>query len=65
LYRRSRNLIVLLHIFRKDTGKIPQAEIEVAKARWRDFRARMEAPSAGRRGRPDTTRPEGLTGVYQ
>jgi phage-related protein len=44
LYRRSRNLIVLLHIFRKDTGKVPQAEIEVAKARWRDFRARMDAP---------------------
>lgn len=44
LYRRSRNLIVLLHIFRKDTGRIPQAEIEVAKARWRDFRARMDAP---------------------
>lgn len=44
LYRRSRNLVVLLHIFRKDTGKIPQAEIEVAKTRWRDFRARMDAP---------------------
>jgi phage-related protein len=44
LYRRSRNLIVLLHIFRKDTGKVPQAQIEVAKARWRDFRARMDAP---------------------
>ena len=45
LYRRSRNLVVLLHIFRKDTGKIPQAEIEVAKARWRHFRARMDAPT--------------------
>ena len=44
LYRRSRHLIVLLHIFRKDTGRVPQAEIEVAKARWRDFRARMDAP---------------------
>lgn len=47
LYRRSRNLLVLLHIFRKDAGRVPQAEIEVAKARWRDFRARMDAP--GRR----------------
>jgi phage-related protein len=44
LYRRSRNLIVLLHIFRKDTGKVPQAEIEVAHARWTDFRGRMDAP---------------------
>jgi phage-related protein len=43
LYRRSRNLIVLLHIFRKDTGKIPPAEVEVAKARWTDFRTRMDA----------------------
>jgi phage-related protein len=42
LYRRSKNLIVLLHIFRKDSGKIPQAEIEIAKARWRDFKARMD-----------------------
>lgn len=44
LYRRSRNLIVLLHIFRKDTGRIPPSEIEIAKTRWRDFRARMDAP---------------------
>lgn len=43
LYRRSRNLIVLLHIFRKDTGKAPRAEIEIAEARWRDFGARMDA----------------------
>lgn len=44
LYRRSRNLIVLLHIFRKDTGRVPQGEIEIAMARWKDFRARMDAP---------------------
>lgn len=43
LYRRSRNLIILLHIFRKDSGKIPRADIETAKSRWRDFRARMDA----------------------
>ncbi|MGH2829192.1 MAG: type II toxin-antitoxin system RelE/ParE family toxin [Actinomycetota bacterium] len=47
LYRRSRNLIVLLHIFRKDTGKVPAAEINVAVARWRDFQERMDSP--GRR----------------
>jgi phage-related protein len=43
LYRRSRNLIVLLHIFGKDTGKIPQGEIDLAKNRWDDFKARMDA----------------------
>lgn len=43
LYRRSRNLIVLLHIFRKDTGRIPQGEIDLAKKRWDDFKARMDA----------------------
>jgi phage-related protein len=43
LYRRSRNLVVLLHIFRKDTGAIPRAEIEVALDRWVDFKARIDA----------------------
>ena len=41
LYRRSRNLIVLFPIFRKDSGKIPRAEIEVARERWLDFSKRM------------------------
>lgn len=49
LYRRSRNLLVLLHIFRKDTGKVPQTEIEIAEARWNDFRQRMDT---SRRRRP-------------
>jgi phage-related protein len=43
LYRRSRNLIVLLHMFRKDTGRIQHEDIETAKARWDDFKKRMEA----------------------
>lgn len=43
LYQRSRNLVVLLHVFRKDTGKVPNAEIETAKRRWEDFRTRMGA----------------------
>jgi hypothetical protein len=51
-YRRSRNLIVLLHIFRKDRGKIAQEDIDLAKARWRDFKARMDA---GRRRPPRAT----------
>lgn len=43
LYRRSKRLIVLLHVFPKKTGKLPKAEIELAKQRWDDFKARMEA----------------------
>ena len=43
LYRRSERLIVLLHVFRKTTGKLPAAEIEVAQKRWEDFKARMDA----------------------
>src|ERR1700736_6668390 len=41
LYRRSRNLFVLLQAFPKATAAIPQREIEVAKERWNDFVARM------------------------
>jgi phage-related protein len=44
LYRRSGNLIVLLHMFRKDTGKVPEREIEIARTRFADFKARMDAP---------------------
>ena len=43
VYRRSRNLFVLLHVFRKDTGKVPDAELRVARERWDDFKARMDA----------------------
>jgi len=43
LYRRSQNLIILLHVFRKDTGRIPDREIETAKERWADFVTRMNA----------------------
>jgi len=43
LYRRSRNLVVLLHIFRKDTGKIPKAAIAIARKRWSGFKSRMDA----------------------
>lgn len=49
LYRRSRNLIILLHIFRKDTGAIPESEIRIAEERWADFHARMNVE---RRRRP-------------
>jgi phage-related protein len=43
LYRRSRNLIVLLHMFRKDTARLPEREIQVARERWADFQERMDA----------------------
>jgi phage-related protein len=43
IYRRSGNLIVLLHALRKRSKKIPRADIEIAKQRWADYKARMEA----------------------
>jgi phage-related protein len=43
LYQRSRNLLILLHIFRKDTGRLPDQEVQVARERWNDFKARMDA----------------------
>jgi phage-related protein len=46
LYCRSRNLIVLLHMFRKDTGKLPAREIGIAKGAL----ARFQGPH----GRPAT-----------
>lgn len=42
LYRRSELFLILLHAFRKDTGKVPESEKVVARARWADFRARMD-----------------------
>jgi phage-related protein len=47
LYRRSGNLIVLLHVFPKAERAIPPAEIRIAERRWADLRDRMEP---GRRG---------------
>jgi phage-related protein len=43
LYRRSGQLIVLLHFFAKRSAKIPNREIEIARKRWGDFEARMDA----------------------
>jgi len=43
LYRRSKRLIVLLHVFPKKTGKLPQTDIKIAQERWADFKARMDA----------------------
>lgn len=43
LYRRSGRLIVLLHVSAKRSAKIPKREIETARKRWADFKARMDA----------------------
>jgi phage-related protein len=43
LYRRSGNLIVLLHMVRKGTSKLPEADIALAEKRWADFKQRMDA----------------------
>jgi phage-related protein len=43
LYRRSESLFILLHAFRKTTAQIPGQEKAIARARWEDFKARMDA----------------------
>lgn len=43
LYRRSKRLVVLLHIFQKKTKKVPEADARIARRRWDDFKTRMEA----------------------
>lgn len=43
IYRRSKNLFVLLHMFRKDTGKIQEGDKAIARSRWADFKERMDA----------------------
>jgi phage-related protein len=45
LYRRSGRLLVLLHIFPKRSAKIQRRDILVAQERWKDFKARMDAPT--------------------
>lgn len=42
LYRRSGNLFVLLHAFRKSTQSVPQADTRIAEDRWIDFKNRMD-----------------------
>ena len=43
LYRRSGNLVVLLHMFRKDSGQVSGSDKKIARDRWDDFKARMDA----------------------
>jgi hypothetical protein len=61
LYQRSRNLIVLLHAFEKNTGAVPARDLEKAKRRMADFQARMDAhgnppPRAAGRDAPPRAR---------
>lgn len=44
LYRRSDQLLVLLHAFAKRSATIADQDIAIAQERWEDFRARMDAP---------------------
>lgn len=43
LYRRSGQLVILLHIFEKNTDKLPAGERALAVKRFDDFKARMDA----------------------
>ena len=43
LYQRSENLFVLLHAVEKRSRQLPEADIALARERWNDFKARMEA----------------------
>lgn len=43
LYRRSNRLLILLHMFMKRSAKIPETEKVIARRRWDDFQARMDA----------------------
>ncbi len=42
LYRRSGNLVVLLHAFRKNRGAVGEADTQIARDRWHDFKLRMD-----------------------
>jgi phage-related protein len=62
LYQRSRNLMVLLHVFEKNTGAVMSRDRKTAQARMADFEARMNASSrqgpraAGRDAPPGSRR---------
>jgi phage-related protein len=61
LYRRSEQLVVLVHIFEKKTDKLPPRDRDLAIRRFADFQARMDAqprrpPRAAGRDAPPKTR---------
>jgi phage-related protein len=61
LYQRSRNLIVLLHVFEKNTGAVSRSDRQKTEKRMADFRARMDErprrrPRAAGRDAPPKSR---------
>ncbi|MGC2634200.1 MAG: type II toxin-antitoxin system RelE/ParE family toxin [Candidatus Cybelea sp.] len=50
LYRRSMQFVILLHIFEKHDGPVPEREKQVARDRWIDFRKRLGAEPRRRPG---------------
>jgi phage-related protein len=42
LFQRSENLFVLLHVFEKNTGKVPGSQVDIATRRMTDFKQRMD-----------------------
>ena len=42
IYRRSEQLIVLLHVIEKRTRQIPTQDKQLARKRWADFKRRMD-----------------------
>jgi phage-related protein len=43
LYRRSGNLVILLHAFSKTGRAVPESDKQIARDRWKDFKQRMDA----------------------
>jgi phage-related protein len=43
LYRRSGQLVILLHVFEKNTEKLPDRDRVLASKRFADFKTRMDA----------------------
>lgn len=50
LYRRSKQFVILLHVFEKHVGPVPEAEKRIARDRWDDFRKRMDTQLRKRPG---------------
>lgn len=48
LYRRSDNLVILLHALEKNTRVIPPDDVRIARERFVDFKARMDAEPRAR-----------------
>jgi phage-related protein len=43
LYRRSAQLVILLHIFAKHDDAVPEEDKKIARQRWADFKKRIDA----------------------